>query len=408
MHTTILLPQDANKKFVYERKRQLKLEILRFLYKNGKQSIPDLSGYLEHSTPTITRAIESLIDEDNLVVNLGEGASKGGRRPNYYGLNPEAKYVLALDISRYYTKICLYDFVCNPKIEVKTINEGFETTNDILSFIKVEVNKYLSDSKINTDKIVGAGIAIPGLINIKTGMSYSYLKEDEPAHVIFKELLNFPAFVINDTKAMTLSELYFGKANGKKNVLYLTVGSGVGLGIIVNGKLYHGTSGYTGEFGHIQVQPDGKLCRCGKIGCLETVASGRVLVENIISELSNGSDSIIRNLVNNDLSLIDANIVTEAARKGDFFSIQKLAEIGERLGQGITTLIHLFNPEMIIIGGDLGVAGNFITDPIQHSINKYALQKIKRDAHIVASEIGENTTLMGAYANTMNAIFNVS
>ncbi|MDD3738680.1 MAG: ROK family transcriptional regulator [Lentimicrobiaceae bacterium] len=408
MYTTILLPQDANKKFVHERKRQLKLEILRFLYKNGSQSIPDLSGNLEHSTPTITRAVESLIDEDNLVINLGEGVSKGGRRPNYYGLNPEAKYILALDISRYYTKICLYDFVCNPKIEVKTINEGFETTNDILSFIKVEVNKYLSDSKIDTDKIVGAGIAIPGLINIKTGMSYTYLKEDEPAHVIFKDLLNIPAFVINDTKAMTLSELYFGKANGKKNVLYLTVGSGVGLGIIVNGKLYHGTSGYTGEFGHIQVQPDGKLCSCGKIGCLETVASGRVLIENIINDLSKGSDSIIRNMVNDDFSSIDANTVTKAAQKGDFFSIQKLAEIGERLGQGITTLIHLFNPEMIIIGGDLAVAGNFITDPIQHSINKYALQKIKRDANIVASEIGENTTLMGAYANTMNAIFNVS
>ncbi len=386
------------------KKNALKLLILEELYRHGCKSIPELSKIIRMSTPTITRAIDELI-HDALIMEEGIGSSSGGRRPNLYGINPSSRYVLGIDICRYSVRYGIFNFHNEPAAEIRVLNEGLETTKDIIGAIKTAVDQYISESNIDESKLMGIGIALPGLIDIHTGISYSYLHEDKPLSNLFEDRFHHPVFVEHDTKAMALGEQAFGLAMGKQNVLCLNIGSGIGLGMILNGKLYHGNSGFSGEFGHIQVDPDGQLCYCGKIGCLETLASGTTMIKTAQKEIEAGATTQINALVDSDPSKITSEIILQAAQQGDQFAISLLSTIGEHLGRGIAVLIHLFNPELIIIGGELTKAENYLIDPIQQNLNKYTISKIRRDAQIITSSLGNNAGLLGTVALVMNKVF---
>ncbi len=181
-----------------------------------------------------------------------------------------------------------------PVAGIRLISQGLETSENILQLLKTEVNTFINESGIDESKLLGIGIALPGLIDLHTGLSYSYLQSEIPATKQFEEIFRHPVFVENDTKVMALGELAFGAAKEKQNVLCLNIGSGIGLGMILNGKLYKGNSGYSGEFGHIQVEPEGQLCYCGKIGCLETVASGTTMIQRAREEIAGGASSVIK------------------------------------------------------------------------------------------------------------------
>jgi len=393
------LKPNASKKFT------LKRNILELIYRDGSKSIPDLSKLIRMSTPTVTRAIDDLVAE-GLVLDEGIGASSGGRRPNLYGINPASRYVMGIDISRYFIRIGIFDLRNQPATNIKVLNEGLETKKDILKFLQKEVSVYISNSKIPSENILGIGVALPGLIDIRTGISYSYLhSDDKPASALFEEYLHHTVYVEHDTRSMALGELAFGQAKGKQNVICLNIGSGISISMILNGQLYRGNSGFAGEFGHIQVEPEGQLCFCGKIGCLETLASGTAMIRKAKNEIAEGATSLISNLVDHDLTKINSDIILDAAQKGDQFAIGLLSQIGEHLGKGIAVLIHLFNPELIIIGGELSKAGNYITDPIQQNLNKYTISKIRKDTQISISELGENAGIMGTLALVMDKIF---
>jgi N-acetylglucosamine repressor len=383
----------------------IKKTILKLIYHRGSMSIPELSKIIKMSTPTITRLINDFVAE-GLLLDEGIGESSGGRRPFLYGINPTSRYVIGIDISRYYVRMGIFNLLNKPVKQIKVLNEGLETKDDILDYIRKEVNGLVLDSGIPDENILGIGIALPGLIDIRTGISYSYLhSEDKPASVLFEELLHHTVYVEHDTYSMALGELAFGLAKGRQNVICLNIGSGISISMILNGRLYRGNSGFAGEFGHILADPEGELCYCGKIGCLETLASGTTMIRKAKKEIAAGATTIISNLVDHDLTRINSYIILEAAQKGDQFAIGLLSQIGEHLGKGIAILIHLFNPELIIIGGELSKAGNYITDPIQQNLNKYTIAKIRKDTHIINSELGENAGIMGTIALVMDKIF---
>lgn len=386
------------------KKNSLKLLILKELYHNGCKSIPELSKIIHMSTPTITRAIDELI-ESSFLLEEGIGSSSGGRRPNLYGLNPPSRFVLGVDISRNHIRLGLFNFANQPVVPIKVIDEGLAVSKDFMKSLKDSVHDFILESGIDKTKLMGIGIALPGLIDLHTGISYSYLQDEKPATIQFENIFDYPIFVENDTKVMALGEQAFGLAQGKENVLCLNIGSGIGLGMILNGKLYKGNSGFSGEFGHIQVDPDGQLCYCGKIGCLETLASGTTMIKRARKEITDGATTVIRTMVGGDFSKITIETVLQAAQHGDSFAIGLLASIGEHLGRGIAVLIHLFNPELIIIGGELTRAENYIIDPIQQNLNKFTIAKIRRDAQIITSGLGQNAGLMGTVAMVMNKVF---
>jgi glucokinase-like ROK family protein len=386
------------------RKLNLKQSVIRELYYNKQLSIHNLGKTIKMSTPTITRAIDELIT-DEMVREIGIGESTGGRRPSIYGLVPTSRYVMGIDLERYFIRMGIFDFDNKPVSEIHELNEGLDTHPDILGFITEKVFELLQAYNIDREKLLGIGISLPGLIDVKSGISYTYLNTGTPIAKELMDRLGLPVFVEQDTRTMAWGEQAFGLARGHENVLCLNVGSGIGLSMILNGKIYTGHSGYSGEFGHIQIEPNGQLCHCGKIGCIETVASGKVLISRARKDLSGGATSRISEMVQNDWNKVNIKIILEAAKAGDQYAIDLLAKIGEALGKGISTLIHLYNPELIILGGEMSKAADYLVSPIESNLNIFTIARIRKDATIVASELGDNARLMGTVALVMNKIF---
>ena len=383
----------------------LKKRIIQLLYIEGNKSIPDIGRVTGMSIPTITRTITELIDE-RLVVDNGIGASIGGRRPNLYLLNAEARYVLGIDMGRFSTHLAILNLDHQIVSREDVIFLELEHDENIVEKIYQRSKELISNAGIDQNQLIGIGVAFPGLIDVKTGMSQTYKNfSDRPLSKYFEDKFDLPVFVENDARVMALGEFYFGLAQGRENVLCLKVSAGIGMGMILNGKLYQGNSGFAGEFGHLGVEPEGKLCICGKRGCLETVASGRAVASRAQNDMANGMISILGKLSNETPDKIDAEMVVEAAHLEDQYAIGLLSEMGEQLGKGIAVLINIFNPEMIIIGGKIGVAENYIIDPLQLSLNKYAISRIKRDCQIVTSKLHEKAALLGAFALVIDKIF---
>ncbi len=369
--------------------------MLEILYKEGDKTIAELCEITNNSTPTLTNIMNEL-SKSGWVHHSGIGESKGGRKPALFDLNSNAGYSMGVELSRKYVRFGLFDLHNKSVGEIFEINEGIDTHNDIFHVLKREVDAFLNSMSIKPSQLLGYGITIPGLINIRKGISYSYPQFDNKnLSDFFEELLGAPAFIEHDTKAMALGELWFGLAKEKKNVLLINIGSGIGLGQIINGELYHGHSGFAGEFGHIQMIPDGELCYCGKIGCLETISSGTALVKKAITDLKKGKSSMIAKLVDNHFEKIKLHVIVKAAMSGDQFAIELIEEAGEYLAKGISILIHLFNPEAIIIAGEMAGANHLITDPVRQKLNKYTMQLLKNDTEILLTELKEKSGMMG-------------
>lgn len=386
------------------RKLNLKQSIIRELYQYKQLSIHYLSKTIKMSTPTITRAIDELIEED-MVREIGIGESTGGRRPSIYGLKASSRYVIGIDLERYFIRMGIFDFDNKPVSEIHELNEGLETHTDIPGFLAEKVYELIEAYNIDRNKLLGIGISLPGLIDLRSGISYTYLNTGRPTAKELMDRLGLPVFLEQDTRSMAWGEQAFGLAHGHQNVLCLNIGSGIGLSMILNGKIYTGHSGYSGEFGHIQIEPNGQLCHCGKIGCIETVASGKVLISKAKKDITEGSITQISGMIDGDLNKLNIKVILDAARAGDQYAIDLLGRIGEALGKGLSTLIHLFNPELIIIGGEMSKAADFLISPIESNLNIYTIARIRKDAMIVSSELGDNARLMGTVALVMNKIF---
>ena len=184
----------------------------------------------------------------------------------------------------------------------------------------------------------------------------------------------------------------------------LQVDWGLGLGIIINGKLYSGKSGYSGEFGHLPIVDNGVLCSCGKQGCLETIVSATAIARIARQGIQNGKSSLIKELINNDLEKIDISIIIEAANRGDQFAISIFSDVGYWLGKGIVYLIQIFNPELIVLGGRVAEASQFIAAPIQQAIYTFSNRDISEDTEISFSALGQKAGPLGAAAYALEKI----
>lgn len=379
--------------------------ICSILYFENQKTIADLCIPSGVSIPTMTRLMNEL-KQEGWVLELGTGKSRGGRKPVLYGLNPSASYVLGVEMTKKYTRANIYNLHNVAVGEAIQLDIELEDAPAILEILKTSIDTFIDSSGINRQDIIGAGIIMPGLIDKKTSVNHIYKNLGEkPLNIMFSELFQIPSYIEHNTKAMAMAESWFGLAKNKSNVLCLNVGSGVGMGIIMNSELYQGHSGFSGEFGHIQLVPDGELCYCGKIGCLETVASGPALVARARKKIAKGENSIINKLTDSRTTEIKLPVIIEAAHQGDQFAIELIEESALFLARGLAMMIHLFNPEMIIIGGDMARAENLLSDPIQHQLSKYTLSRIRQDAQIFVSELKEQSGLLGTIPVVMNNIF---
>lgn len=380
-----------------------KKHILRAIYFNGPLSNSDLAKQIKLSTPKINSLLVELI-EDKLVEELGRGDSSGGRRPNIYGLVEDGFYVVGITINVTRTIISIFNS-CNKEVSGPHYFP-IQMQSDIKIFKEVsqKLEEVMIESNISREKILVAGIELPGLVNQKEGTNKTYFPEVKNLFAELKNIFGIPVYFNHDSKVRTFAEQHFGLAKGKKNVLMLQADWGLGLGIIVNGKLYAGKSGFSGEFGHIPLADNGVLCVCGKQGCLETIISAKAIARQAREGIQNGNSSLIKELVNSELDKIDISTVIQAANSGDQFAISLFSEVGKWMGRGIAYLIQIFNPELIIIGGQVAVANQFILAPIQQAIHTFSNRDISNDTEILFSELGPKAGTMGAAAYALERI----
>ncbi len=398
----------SNKESVVDiKKNKQKKGILNDLYFGNKNTIAELSHSLHISIPSITALIDELAAEQ-WIIETGFAVSKQGRRPANYGINPDKNYVLVLDINTHDTRIAVLNLK-NDIVFSQIFDLQLKNNPSFLETLFQVVDTIVERKIAKGRNIIALGVSIPGLVNKKTGINYTYKSlngQNASLGKLIENHFSLPTFVINDSKATAFGEYHFGLAKGKSHVLSVNVDWGVGLGIVLNGEIFDGASGFAGELGHIQVNPEGVLCHCGKVGCLDTITSASSLLKNIKEGLRNGQVSKLGEY-KDQLENINLEMVINAAQQGDGFAIDIIHTIGLELGKGLSIAVHLFNPQIIIIDGVLSKAQKLIVNPIEHAINKYCLTDFKEDLTIEISQLSEDAKIFGVHAYVVESLFKV-
>ena len=368
--------------------------IIDLCIKNGDCSIADFSKELSVSVPTVTKLVSELIS-DGYLTEKGKVGTSGGRRPNTFGLNPEAGYFVGVDVARQHIHIAIADFTGNLKFFIQDIAFVLEANADSFRTICKKIKEVVTGSYILWNKVLGVGISLSGRVNPEKGFSLSYFVSDDiPLKDIFQRELGVAVNIENDSRAMTYGEYMSFSSDSDPDMLFVNLSWGLGMGMILDGKLYYGKSGFSGEFGHTPMLDNNIICRCGKIGCLETGASGSALTKWILNRLKEGRRSSLYNLYkeNGDITLQN---VLDAVEDEDVLAIEGIGAIGETLGRGIAGLINIFNPGLVVIGGRLIVGRDYLMLPIRTAINKYSLSKVSADTRIRFSRLGRSAGAIG-------------
>ncbi|RZM27000.1 MAG: ROK family protein [Pedobacter sp.] len=396
---SVIISQDQihNLSNVDRKKQVHKLRLLKTLLAQGPQSVSDLSILLSASTPTTNIIINELLSDD-VIMKSGYGNSIGGRKPELYTMKSDLLYILSIEMEGFSTKMAIVDNNNNIVSEIQSFPLMLSSEVNAVDILYHHASQLVKSSAIDFDKLIGIGISIPGLVNTKHGSSYTYIISNQHLQTLqqeFEDKFSRPVFMQNDVKSAALAESKLGLAKGKRDVLVLLMDWGIGLGIIMDGKLRSGTSGFSGEIGHIPFVEDGALCYCGKRGCLETVASGIALARMAKEGIKSGKYSLLNELSDQEIEKIEPYVVIDAANRGDQYAINILSDIGKNLGKAIATLIQLFNPELVILGGRIAEAKQYITTPIQQSINMYSMAQLTENTKIVLSNLGSDAGILG-------------
>ena len=392
-----------------------KKRILNLIKQRHQISRSEISKETGLTPPTVSRIVDGLVHKDQLVEyrgvenGSGHGHHKNGRPPVIVRFKGGDNNIIGIDLGATYIRGCLVDLnaTCLSEIQIPTeINKGFDS---IIEKITQIVEKFKKRKSKNA-RIWGVGIGVAGLVNKDTGIIESSPDFGWTNVDLRKELedkIDLPFFYDNSTRLMALGELRFGNKQNLKNFAIINMGYGIAAGLVVEGQLVRGDSGYAGEFGHIAVDPASNVrCDCGMYGCLEALASGHRIANLGIKAFENGQSDILKELSDNNSENIDAEIVGKAARKGDQVSLQIYDEVTEYLAKGIATLANLLNPEVVFIGGGISLNGKFFFDLIDSKISKYLLSS-KSNLKIKPSSFEEQETSMGAVSIIMDKIMNL-
>ena len=257
-----------------------KIKIIKNLYLKGANTASEICNEVGISLPTVNSLLTDLMSSGE-VIKHGRAESQGGRKPDLYRLAEDAFYVLSVDLSKFNMNVGLYS--CNHTLAVAKESHKIVLDNEKETFDKIcdIIDHYLAKTGIESDKIIAIGISMPGLVDSIGGINYTYFRFGKKSLLEnFESRFQKKIFMENDARAMTLAEFKFGSDHSHKNVLGLFVGWGIGLGIIIDGKIYRGASGFAGEFSHSPIFESRDItCICGKKGCLEAVASGTAIVK---------------------------------------------------------------------------------------------------------------------------------
>ena len=272
----------------------------------------------------------------------------------------------------------------------------------VIQSILNSAHRVLKQASIAISEICAIGVGAAGISNPEAGILFTSpnLPElrDVPLRDIMQERLGRKAFVINDANAAALGEFYFGAARGVRNFIYITLSTGIGGGIVIDGKIYTGAIGAAGEVGHMTIDDKGPICNCGNRGCWETLASGTALAREAKYRIKKGVRTSILEYAEGDLEKVTAQVIHSAAEQGDSLAKELIARTGYYVGVGLANLINIFNPELIVIGGGLSNIGDMLLGPAFKAAQGRAYKEVFEAVRFASAELGRNSGVLGAAA----------
>lgn len=381
--------------------------ILNIIREKGPISRADIAKLTKLTPPTVSSFVKELLEAE-IVIERNLGESSGGRKPTLLTLSEDMFHVIGMDVGSQNIKTILTG-ITGKVIKKSIVPLPAQTTNEALLSLMIDsVSGILDHTKIDEEKIVGIGVGMHGIVDVEQGSSVfapNLNLQDIPIKRVLEERFNMMVKVENDGRAMSLGELWFGNGAGIDSFVCINVGRGIGAGIIINGKLYHGSHFISGEIGHMIIDIDGPQCTCGNYGCLQTFASGPSIVEWVKKEMRLGHSSLLTTLTKGDLEKVTGELIYLSALEGDTLCKTALQQAGRYLGVGITNVIHTVNPRRIIIGGGVSNAGDLIMDNIIQTVNQRALTNPAKQTEIILSKFGDDATAMGAVALILAELF---
>ncbi|MFC1944124.1 ROK family protein [Chloroflexota bacterium] len=321
-------------------------------------------------------------------------------------MTSEQSLILALDIGGSWFRIALADKGGRILSRRAIPSHAGDSYREGINRIYVAIKELVSE--VGLDSVAAIGVAAVGPLDIDAGMMLDPPSlpgwRNAPIRSLIEDEYELPLRIDNDASLAALGEHRYGAGIGMDNLIYITVSTGIGGGVIADGRLLWGNRGLAAEIGHMIIEPAGPRCNCGNKGCLEAMASGTAIARLAVDMLSEGSVSAISNLVAGDLDKVTARIVTEAARSGDPLANEVMNRAGTSLGIGVVNLIHVFAPQMVIIGGGVSGAGDIILEPIREVIAERAMRGFAEGLRLTTPARGDDAGLLGAVALVLDSI----
>lgn len=388
--------------------RQINLSLLMHtLWAESPISRARLSQKTNLNKTTVSDLVKEL-NEHGFVREIGTQSSGAGRPGTLLTLNPSAGYIVSCEIAVDYLEVLVTDFAPNVIWQVKEPIASGASQSEVLARMSSLLREAVEKGKPAANKLLGIAVGVPGMVDQTTGtlLFAPNLKwRNLPLlPLLEQESFGAPIFVDNEANMAALGEHFFGAGQEYGEILYLSGNIGLGGGFISNGRLRRGANGVAAEFGHMTMNPNGELCNCGNYGCWETMVSQVGLFNKISSAIRNGEPSVLTEKVNGQWERLSVELVVEAAQAGDRIAIRALEEIGHSLGIGIASLLNALNPEVVILGGILSIASDFLFPVVNEEIQKRALPWNRETVKIIRAAHGSDAAVKGGIATVYQSV----
>jgi predicted NBD/HSP70 family sugar kinase len=369
--------------------------IIKYFIANGNATNNDLAKEFSLSVPTVSKIIAEMTAEGT-VNEFGKLETGEGRHPNLYGLNPDSGYFVGVDTLPDSVSLGLMNF--RGDLVELSMNVPFKIENneESLEALCKMVRDFIDGLDVNKKKVLAVCVNISGRVNPYSGYSYSMFNFSErPLTELLSSKIGYRVFIDNDSRAMAYGEYMKCDHSLVRNMLFINLSWGLGMGIIINGKVYRGKSGFSGELGHVHAFDNEVLCHCGKKGCLETQVSGRAFHRIVTEHLQRGEASLLQDKFKAG-SPISYDDLLQAVAKDDMLCCNVVETMGNQLGEHIAGIINVFNPDTVVVGGLMSTLGDMLVHHIRSGIMKYSLSLVNQDTRICLSVLKEKAGVVGA------------
>lgn len=376
--------------------------VLRLIHTQSPISRAKLAVITGLNKSTVSSLVDELLSR-KLVHETGSNSGGAGRPATLLEMNPQAGLIIGVELGVDFVSVAVTDFLGNILWRRREDANPNEDQDKMINQTLRIVKEAMTAGKQKNTRFIGLGLATPGTVDLKEGVlifAPNLHWRNVPFGKIFTEHTKLRVFVENDANAAAIAEHLFGTARHCQDFIFVFAGVGIGGGLFLNGRLYRGKNGYAGEIGHspIMAEPSQTVCHCGNRGCWETYANQYSIIQRVQARLEVKRTSIIPKLIAEQNSPITIAIIKQAADAGDREAIDSFTEAGHAMGQGFAGLINIFNPEKIILGGPLSIAGEYLLPGIKETVARHSLPEIDQQAEVLLSPFGADASLIGAIA----------